>query len=101
LPAQLGQLFQAEHEILCSDKLAVAVEQPMVNVRVPGFSKTVDIENKACIFSTGCNMTVRGDMVRRTLLCSIDPNEEAPEKRIVKRNPYQEILADRGKYLLQ
>jgi putative DNA primase/helicase len=87
------------NDVLCSDKLAVAVEQPMVSVRVLGFSKTVNIENKACIFATGCNITVRGDMVRRTLLCSIDPNEESPEKRTFKRNPYQEILADRGKYI--
>jgi putative DNA primase/helicase len=87
------------NDVLCSDKLAVAVEQPMITVRVLGFSKTVDIENKACIFATGCNITVRGDMVRRTLLCSIDPDQEAPEKRTFKRNPYQEILADRGKYI--
>ena len=84
--------------VLCSDRLAVAVEQPMVSIRFLGLSKTADIENKACIFATGCNMTVGRDMVRRTLLCSIDPNEEAPEKRTFARNPYQEILADRGKY---
>jgi putative DNA primase/helicase len=87
------------NEVLCSDKLAVAVEQPMINIRVLGFSKTVDVENKACFFATGCNMTVRGDMVRRTLLCSIDPNEETPEKRTFNRNPYQEIIADRGAYI--
>ena len=87
------------NDVLCSDKLAVAVEQPTVTVRVLGFSKTIDIENKASIFATGCNIAVRGDMVRRTLLCSIDPNEESPEKRTFKRNPYQEILADRGKYI--
>jgi putative DNA primase/helicase len=38
-------------------------------------------------------------MVRRTLLCSIDPNQEAPEKRTFKRNPFAEILASRGKYI--
>ena len=87
------------NNILCSDKLAIAVEQPMVNVRVLGLSKTINIENKACFFATGCNITVRGDMVRRTLLCSIDPNQEAPEKRTFKRNPFAEILAGRGKYI--
>ena len=87
------------NDVLCSDKLAVAVEQPMVTVRVLGQSKNVDIQNKACIFATGCNIAVRGDMVRRTLLCAIDPNEVSPEKRTFKRNPYQEILADRGKYI--
>ena len=86
-------------DVLCSDKLAIAVEQPMVNVRVLGLSKTINIENKACFFATGCNITVRGDMVRRTLLCSIDPNQEAPEKRTFKRNPFAEILAGRGKYI--
>jgi putative DNA primase/helicase len=38
-------------------------------------------------------------MVRRTILCSIDPNEEAPEKRTFRRDPYREILANRGKYI--
>ena len=82
---------------LCSDKLAVAVEQQKVSVRILGMSKTIEIENRASIFATGCNILVRGDMVRRTILCSIDPNEESPEKRSFARNPYNDILADREK----
>ncbi len=84
---------------LCSDKLAVAVEQRRVSVRPLGASKTLEIDNRATIFATGCNILVRGDMVRRTLLCSIDPNEETPEKRTFTRSPFDDILADRGKYI--
>ncbi len=84
---------------LCADKLAVAVEQRRVTVRPLGSSRTLEIDNRASIFATGVNINVRGDMVRRTLLCSIDPNEENPAKRDFQRDPFNEILADRGRYI--
>jgi putative DNA primase/helicase len=42
---------------------------------------------------------VRSDMVRRTLICRLDPNMERPETRKFKRNPFKDVLADRGKYI--
>jgi putative DNA primase/helicase len=39
--------------ILCSDKLAVAIEQRAFEVRVLGQSKNVTIDNRASIFATG------------------------------------------------
>jgi putative DNA primase/helicase len=38
-------------------------------------------------------------MVRRTLICRLDPNMERPETRQFKRNPFKDVLADRGKYI--
>jgi hypothetical protein len=59
----------------------------------------VQIENKACIAATGCNISVRSDMARRTLSCFLDPNVERPESREFKHNPFQTVLADRGTYI--
>jgi putative DNA primase/helicase len=85
--------------VLFSNKLAVAIEQRLIDVRPLGTSKTVQIENKACIVATGCNISVRSDMARRTLSCFLDPNVERPESREFKHDPFQDVLADRGKYI--
>jgi hypothetical protein len=64
-----------------------------------GTSNKIFVENNSCVFATGCNITVRSDMVRRTLICRLDPNMERPETRQFKRNPFKDVLADRGKYI--
>jgi putative DNA primase/helicase len=85
--------------ILFSNKLAVAIEQRLIDVRPLGTSTTVQIENKGCFPATGCNISVRSDMARRTLSRFLDPNIERPESREFKHNPFQDVLADRGKYI--
>jgi hypothetical protein len=67
--------------ILFANKLAQAVEQRLVDVRPLGTSNKIFVENNSCVFATGCNITVRSDMVRRTLICRLDPNMERPETR--------------------
>src|SRR5262249_42524743 len=47
----------------------------------------------------GNNIVLVGDVVRRVLLCSLDPELERPELRRFKSNPVQTVLADRGKYI--
>ena len=84
---------------LGGDKLAIAVDQPLISVRPLGASKTVEIENRASLFATGVNCTVRGDLVRRTITISLEPQEERPEARVFARDPLQDILANRGKYI--
>ncbi len=84
---------------LGGDKLAIAIDQRCVSVRVLGASRTVEIQNQACLFATGVNLAVRGDIVRRALMVTLNPKEERPEGRVFSRNPLEEILADRGKYI--
>ena len=84
---------------LGSDKLAIAVDQPLVSVRPLGASKTVEIENRASLFATGVNCAVRGDLVRRTITIALEPQEERPEARVFARDPLKDILANRGKYI--
>jgi len=52
--------------------------------RVLGASKTVMLPNQVTWSATGNNLTVRGDMVRRTLLIELDAGVERPELRKFK-----------------
>lgn len=84
---------------LKGDFLCQAVEQRRPQVRVLGKSERVTIENRTTIFATGNNPTVHGDMVRRTLVCSLDPKVERPELREFHRNPLHRITRNRGEYV--
>jgi hypothetical protein len=84
---------------LGGDLLCQLVERPMVSVRPLGVSKLIDVESRATVFANGNNIIPRGDIVRRTLLCTLDANMERPEQRHFKTNPLSQIMADRGKYI--
>ncbi|AZO47233.1 MAG: hypothetical protein E5V66_01905 [Mesorhizobium sp.] len=76
-----------------------AVERPVVDVRVLGQSKNVRVENRATFFANGNNIKLVEDVVRRTILCSLDANMERPEQREFKAKPYDLVIADRGRYI--
>ncbi|MGE8102531.1 hypothetical protein ACQKP1_02485 [Allorhizobium sp. NPDC080224] len=84
---------------LGSDALCQIVERPAVQVRVLGKSELVRIENKATILATGNNLHLVGDIVRRTVVCTLDTGEERPELRPFDDKPFDTVLADRGKYV--
>lgn len=84
---------------LGGDALCQLVERPLVDVRPLGRTEQIRIESRATIFATGNNLAVVGDMVRRTLLCSLDANVERPELRQFERDPIGAVLADRGRYV--
>lgn len=85
--------------VLGGDLLCQMVERPLVETRVLGASIMRRIENRSCIFATGNNIALRGDMTRRVVLCQLDPDLERPELRQFGGNPFAEILADRGAYI--
>jgi putative DNA primase/helicase len=84
---------------LGGDLLCQMIERPLVSVRTLGASKLVKIDSRACVFATGNNIQMVGDMTRRTILCSLDPNMERPELRKFSANPLEMIAADRGRYI--
>jgi putative DNA primase/helicase len=84
---------------LGGDLLCQAVERPIIRIRVLGKSDIFEVESRATFFATGNNLRVRGDMVRRTVVCNLDANMERPELREFKGNPVQDVLADRGRYV--
>lgn len=84
---------------LGGDVLCQVIERPVVSVRVLGASKMPKIPNRGCVFATGNNIQIVGDMIRRVILCSLDPKMERPEQRTFSGKPHEMILADRGKYV--
>ena len=84
---------------LGGDFLCQIIERPVVAVRPLGQSLFTKIESRACCFATGNNIQLVGDMTRRVLLCSLDPDVERPELRTFQANPFDQVLADRGKYV--
>jgi putative DNA primase/helicase len=84
---------------LRGDFLCQLIERPLVNVRPLGSSDMISIENRATVLATGNNLVLVGDVVRRVVLCSLDPRMERPELRKYKGEPVQAVLSDRGTYI--
>lgn len=84
---------------LGGDFLCQMIERPIVEPRVLGTSNSIRIESRATTFATGNNIRLVGDMTRRVVLCSLDPNVERPELRQFRTRPFDLVLADRGKYV--
>ena len=84
---------------LGGDLLCQAIERPLVRVRALGGSEISEIESRATFFATGNGLRVRGDMTRRTLICSLDAKVERPELRTFSQDPLHRVLDDRGKFV--
>jgi putative DNA primase/helicase len=84
---------------LGGDALCQMIERPVVSVRPLGVSKLVKIESRATCFATGNNIQMVGDMTRRTIVCSLDPNMERPELRTFTASPFHAVIASRGNYV--
>lgn len=84
---------------LKGDLLCQLIERPIISVRPLGVSKQVRIESRATTFATGNNIQLVGDMTRRAIMCSLDPNTERPELREFRGNPFEAVLCNRGKYI--
>ena len=84
---------------LGGDLLCQIVERPLVRVRPLGSSDIMEIETRATMFATGNSLRVRGDMTRRTMLCSLDANMERPELRDFEHNPLQFVMDNRGQFV--
>jgi len=55
--------------------------------RVLGQSTLVEVPNRATWIATGNNVSIRGDLSRRTLRCYLDVETERPEERRGFKNP--------------
>src|SRR5262249_2841182 len=64
--------------------------------RLLGQSRHIEVPINAAIFATGNNLTMGGDLTRRVLLCSIDPQCERPELRQFDTDVIETILANRS-----
>jgi hypothetical protein len=81
-------------ELICS-----ALTQRQVKIRILGQSTQPEVPCNCSIFANGNNLTFEGDLVRRSLLSSLDAGVERPELRVFDRNPIEMIRADRDSYV--
>jgi putative DNA primase/helicase len=81
-------------ELLCQ-----ALTQTSVKVRVLGRSETPTLPSDALMTATGNNLTLVGDMTRRSILCRLDPGVERPELRRFEVNPLAMVRESRGLYV--
>jgi putative DNA primase/helicase len=81
-------------EILCQ-----VSERPVVRIRVLGRSEMPNCECHTAMFATGNNVSFKGDMVRRGLLCNLETLQERPELREFKQDALARASADRATYV--
>lgn len=67
-----------------SDLLCQILTQEAVTVRALGASTMRDIATNIFVTATGNNLTIVGDMTRRTVMCAIDAHCERPELRVFR-----------------
>jgi len=85
--------------VLHSDLLCQATTQAAVRVRPLGVSTQKEIPNTALFCVNGNNLSISGDLSRRTLMCRLDPRCERPENRRFTGNPTIEALENRAAYV--
>ncbi|MBE9555459.1 MAG: hypothetical protein IMF08_01270 [Proteobacteria bacterium] len=101
----LGAALLEGRPLLCLDNmvqplagqmLCMTLSQERVAVRILGQSRSVEVPSAAGLFATGNNLTIRGDMARRTLLCRLDAGVEYPEDRAFDSDILAEARRRRG-----
>ncbi|HWB49978.1 MAG TPA: hypothetical protein VG651_12780 [Stellaceae bacterium] len=74
--------------------------QERVKVRVLGMSRMTEIPRGALLLANGNGLEIVGDLVRRCIVATIDPQSETPWLRTFEtENPVQRVRRERGKYV--
>ena len=71
----------------------------MIKVRILGRSEMPECESHTAVFATGNNVTFKGDMVRRGLVCNLEAKTERPELREFKNDALARAASQRGAYV--
>jgi len=79
-----------EGDFLCS-----MLTQQVVQARILGETRKVVLPSTALVIASGNNITTRGDMTRRTVLCRLDAHCERPDEREFDFDVKIETLAQR------
>jgi hypothetical protein len=89
-------LDNCEHP-LQSAFLCQVLTQQQLNIRPLGASVKIETPVNCTVFATGNNLTVVGDLTRRTILCSLDAGCENPERRHFDIDPVAVAREHRGR----
>jgi hypothetical protein len=85
---------------LASPDLARAITQAEYGDRVLGESRQLRLPTNVLWTATGNNLTLRGDLTSRTLLCRIDSGLEKPEERTFRITNLEAFLTENRKRLV-
>lgn len=101
---RLDAMLLAGDSILCLDNIEAPLEgsglcqtltQGTRRVRPLGASVMVNVPCTAMVTATGNNLVLRGDIIRRAVVCRIDPRVERPELRRIHQDLIVETTEDR------
>jgi hypothetical protein len=84
---------------LSGEFLCQVAERAVVKIRILGRSETPDCEVHTAIYATGNNIGLKGDMVRRGLVCNLESLDERPELRKFHRDTLRQAGANRATYV--
>lgn len=83
---------------LNSSLLNIILSEETLKGRVLGLSKTASLPTTSLWLATGNNLTICGDLTRRTLICTLDAEVERPAEREFQRKNFEKwIVEKRGK----
>ena len=77
--------------------LCQLLTQQSLNIRLLGVSRNVETPVNTTLYATGNNLTVVGDLTRRTLICGLDAQCERPELRTFADDIRDTVLRERGR----
>jgi hypothetical protein len=81
------------------DAFCQVIERPTYSLRILGLTKGKDRRNNWTTYVNGNNLRVKDDATRRTLLIRMDAKVEDPKARRFESNPFERVLANRGRYI--
>ena len=82
------------HKSLCT-----ALTSEHISGRILGQSKTADVSTRVLFLSSGNNVDPVRDMTRRTVTITLEPACEIPAARDFRKQPVNEVKADRGRFV--
>lgn len=83
-----------------SAAMASCMTSPTFSDRILGQSVSSTVPNRMIVILTGNNITLQGEMPRRTLVCRIDPRSERPFARSFNLDPYLHCKQHRPRMLV-
>lgn len=96
---QIVCINNVEHP-LCGAALCSVLTESKFGGRILGKSKSASSPTtNTTWFTTGNNLSIQGDLTRRTLLCELDADCERPGERKFEFDPKALIKANRSKYV--
>jgi putative DNA primase/helicase len=76
--------------------LCQTLTSPIRLIRILGLSKTVTVPCTPLLIATGNNLTLKGDVVRRAVVCRLDAGIDRPELREFNQDLIGEARANRS-----